>query len=911
MKLTTISFKKTIDIDNRVIHFLMNNQIPAEDYYNYLDCAGLRKLRKMVFLSYRRLEEIINLSGEELYELIKELTGAKEYEEKRNETETILEKTEIEQKRNDELLVEIRDKLELLRKNMREYEQFEKNTEEINSIQKIINERKLFDLEEKLEKITKKEAEERMAILLSEPKLEELLKENDEKVEIIKTAESYLEKCEKMKEKGLLGQSHFEAMTDDSMKSIDEKASLGKKIAEEIKLIENKIIELEKDKTVINQELSKLEMKAQHNKAISDLAAPQFHGKTGQNALEQKKKDFLQNEKNLHDKIEKLNSKINAIKEESMNFNTTIAENDGIHENNHEKLKAKTKELSELSKIIRPIIEEHNDIHFQTSSLEEKFIQIFDILMKDIGISKQRKNGIDIIHLINITRLFSTRNQGKFASIFIDLVSIRDSLKIPLESLYLYKLFAIVVEDEEGVEEIIRINKELKGGRISIKALSTIPVDQNSSMLINTSILQKENNETYENELHKKRVIFLRDWVNMKNIDPFENKYGFFENIYCNRLLTPKLNKYLESVHNSGLGIYESFMNFLEFSFRNSRSKQNNLDVSLLDKTEFGEFSETSINYLGRFQAKIESLIEKTIKKGAIVLTLEDGQKIASEKGFHCSTQEGEIVFSGGYLAKVGYQCASKNFLFLYDKIGTAFHNLKVVSDELVQILKKKIIVDKKKQELEKRINGCEIDKNRIETEGSMNDTDINFLKEQIFKRKINLAGLESEMEKKLMEVRLNKKNIEMIESVKESGGKNIEKLLKAESSNEMTFSEDLKKISGKLKKIDDEIAAYKHKHSMKLKNKELIILEAGNKNRKVIKIDVEKYNSGLKNENNHMKEKRIFIENEQKKYVEIQKVLKIKKDEIEVKRHQHATVLAQKENYQQRILELKIAIVN
>lgn len=93
LSLQSITFRKEITDDLKVNHYLAGLKVSPGEYYNILQCGGLGRLKKFCLLSHRRVEEIINLTGEEIYEAIKELTGAKIYEEKKEESVVVLEKT--------------------------------------------------------------------------------------------------------------------------------------------------------------------------------------------------------------------------------------------------------------------------------------------------------------------------------------------------------------------------------------------------------------------------------------------------------------------------------------------------------------------------------------------------------------------------------------------------------------------------------------------------------------------------------------------------------------------------------------------------------------------------------------------------------------------------------------------------
>ena len=68
-----------------------------------------------------------SLSGEKIYFMLKELTGAKIYEEKKVESIKILQKTNQEEKKAEDYLEDLESKIKLLKKNEKNFKVYEKD----------------------------------------------------------------------------------------------------------------------------------------------------------------------------------------------------------------------------------------------------------------------------------------------------------------------------------------------------------------------------------------------------------------------------------------------------------------------------------------------------------------------------------------------------------------------------------------------------------------------------------------------------------------------------------------------------------------------------------------------------------------------------------------------------------------
>lgn len=93
VKADEFTITKSMGPDRVVRHFIGSMPCGKDEYYHLLESGGIGRTKNYSFLNARLIEKIANLQGEELYEMLKDLTGAKVYESKKEESISILEKT--------------------------------------------------------------------------------------------------------------------------------------------------------------------------------------------------------------------------------------------------------------------------------------------------------------------------------------------------------------------------------------------------------------------------------------------------------------------------------------------------------------------------------------------------------------------------------------------------------------------------------------------------------------------------------------------------------------------------------------------------------------------------------------------------------------------------------------------------
>ena len=92
-KQNEIIIKKLINKENKVLYYINDILKSKDDYQNFLDMGRITKLQSYKFLSSRNVTNLAQLSGQDLFDIIKEFSGYKIYENKKKESLIILDKT--------------------------------------------------------------------------------------------------------------------------------------------------------------------------------------------------------------------------------------------------------------------------------------------------------------------------------------------------------------------------------------------------------------------------------------------------------------------------------------------------------------------------------------------------------------------------------------------------------------------------------------------------------------------------------------------------------------------------------------------------------------------------------------------------------------------------------------------------
>lgn len=88
----TLSVKKQVDSKLTVRHYINGKVVSAVEYGAVLESGGVGRSASFAFLSNKVVSRLADSNGEEIYELLKGLSGARIYDQKKEESIAILNK---------------------------------------------------------------------------------------------------------------------------------------------------------------------------------------------------------------------------------------------------------------------------------------------------------------------------------------------------------------------------------------------------------------------------------------------------------------------------------------------------------------------------------------------------------------------------------------------------------------------------------------------------------------------------------------------------------------------------------------------------------------------------------------------------------------------------------------------------
>ena len=88
----SITIRKSLQ-DKSYKYMINGKDINSASYYSFIECLGMSRTTSMNIVPQNQIKKIAMMSEEQLYELLKEIIGTKQYDEKKKESIIILDKT--------------------------------------------------------------------------------------------------------------------------------------------------------------------------------------------------------------------------------------------------------------------------------------------------------------------------------------------------------------------------------------------------------------------------------------------------------------------------------------------------------------------------------------------------------------------------------------------------------------------------------------------------------------------------------------------------------------------------------------------------------------------------------------------------------------------------------------------------
>jgi chromosome segregation ATPase len=816
------------------------------------------------------------------------------------------------------LLEELRGKLDMLHINKRDYEKFEKENKIIYSIKSLLYERKIEKFEDKFFAAEQQEEGHRLEVIQLEAEREGLEEDIEKLTQQIESAERRLEGVTNM----ISGEDEMvEDLFDETTRKGElfvEKRQKQIVVERELANVEVEISEIEERRVAAERALIELQnkkgllsSKAEFENIIqkgdsSDVLRPKIGVmKSMTEALKQKVA-------RLRNEVEELEAAIGEGRNES---ETLESQKKSFENKFNDLISQKKSSQSQITAAISKL----KDLHSKIKINEEQYVSHLDTFVKKAKMITGKKFNIDMIHLMAVINTFRKRHPGQFACFLIDFMNFRDKLAVAIEALYLPKLFSVVVENEEMAQEVVAINKELQGGRITVFPITTgfVPGRADQSMIHNTSASMIN-----ENDMESMQCVLLKNFIEFdaKGADALERCVTTLEKIvdFQSTEVTKVSENYLQSLFSvKGDLATSALSNFISSSVKMSgRTHRPRSQIIAEPSQAPSQLSNTVL--LTRHRPQAEDLIQNIFKKGALVANLDLATQISNEQKLNCATPEGEVVFAGGYMARLGGFESMRGALNIYVDIQNALFAMDSVQKDLEKFYAMKAEIDVVISMGEKDTRHIDSGIKETETAIKILSERMSAIKQANFVRTQDLFNIKNELMKKTSSIEGNEENIQMLDSM--LTGKGSEKMKKKlGTDNLVKISAQIEKQMAILSTLQKELNSKKSEYNEKFKlldrlaNFEGVDVTSMEMSRGFQMSRQPKPTRDQKKDkkgNPELKAIEDDIKKLEKRRSKIQNDLDSVRHRLENARNQHAIVSAHKENFQKLIRETNLKMV-
>lgn len=597
--------KKIITKENKIEYTLNDLKVKSVGFYNILKIGGLRQKHDMVYINRRKIQKLLTLSGVELYQVLRSMTGGKLYQERKRETIKILKKTDEETKRTASLLEELGRKVGTLKEGREQWEQYDLKDKKIETIKRLLYIRKETLYQKKLEDVEKK--------------IEELIVTEKQKTQEVRELEqSYQNK--KLKIEANKKEEERRIKQEKVLQAQDGLQNFNQIVKQEFESARKRRKAIHQDESKMIPELEKIER--------------EYQKKFGQKIELEKKLEeskVLQNTQMAETTQEKNQQKV-KLEKKRRELEKQIAEFDQSEEKLTQQKKKNRNAISELEELMEEQISQLEKAKNDNQKLKEDkyrlMLQENDIASrlqecknKSLAIKKNLKSfygGINMVSAVNILELArkpETKING-VVGILADIIQIQSEALFPIiESLYHDRIFTIIVENEKSANELIKLNKMSKGGKIHIAPLTWFANQKNNNNTSEASIL--EANQTMNRSMIKSgkesETVIISSLISLKET-------------HKNKEYSPSLEKYLKQFF-GGSAIVKS----LESAFEVARDRNFDCITQGLEIVYKGGYH-TKAGYRAKSKDTLKKFSEFQINKGKLSMNEELVEELAGKK---------------------------------------------------------------------------------------------------------------------------------------------------------------------------------------------------------------------------------------------------------------------------------------
>ena len=608
-----ISIMKLFDTKEGKEEIVINQKrLLKSDVQNLLEGAGFMKTNPYYIIQQGKINQILNCTDEEYFDIFCDAMGTKIYEEKKAESLKLLEENKSTRAKIEMQANEIQNHIDKLYEQCEDLKNYSKVELKRRGIEYFILNEQINDLEKNIGFLQEKHQADINQIKDVYQKQSLTKNEINQKLKEIEKLNEYLDSLHKKVSKfnkiiGQIESNKIQKESNLSTKNYDKK-------------------ETEKQLAIYQNELNNL--LAQKNYSIKELSNAKKGIEVLENDLIAQKKEFNELKgksnylliKNPKERKAYLVTELKNLKESK-----SVVDDSIININ-----KEISKEKEDIDDIISKMKSLENDINEQKSSLEninnnlaslkDKRRNYTNLIKKDmIDINEfsdqmtQLKNQMEQLSINfpnfeifkTVSTLKNMRIQG-FYGLVLDLIDANPKVRNAIDLILKDRLYTIIVDTMETAKRILDENKKINGPVINIIPLDFIELNGDD-----TADSEDEDSEwIMEDSQNNKSMIRRKDMTKTQ------------------------------------LAGAKSFLDFIKIN--DEFIKQN-----------------PTVN-----QKKLEKILDDYFGKCQIVKDYETGMKYAKIYHFTCVTSANEVIYGGGYLTHMGHFDYNKQRISLYSKLS-------------------------------------------------------------------------------------------------------------------------------------------------------------------------------------------------------------------------------------------------
>ena len=608
-----ISIMKLFDTKEGKEEIVINQKrLLKSDVQNLLEGAGFMKTNPYYIIQQGKINQILNCTDEEYFDIFCDAMGTKIYEEKKAESLKLLEENKSTRTKIEMQADEIQNHIDKLYEQCEDLKNYSKVELKRRGIEYFILNEQINDLEKNIGFLQEKHQADINQIKDVYQKQNLTKNEINQKLKEIEKLNEYLDSLHKKVSKfnkiiGQIESRKIQKESNLSTKNYDKK-------------------ETEKQLALYQNELN--DLLAQKNYAIKELSNAKKGIEILENDLINQKKEFnelkgksnyllIKNPKErkayLVTELKNLKESKNVVDDSIININKEIS-----------------KEKGDIDEIILRMKSIENDINDQKlsieninnnlASLKDKRRNYTNLIKKDmIDMNEfsdqmtQLKNQMEQLSINfpnfetfkTVSTLKNMRIQGLYGLV-LDLIDANPKVRNAIDLILKDRLYTIIVDTMETAKRILEENKKINGPVINI-----IPLE----------FVELNNEDTTDSEDEDS------EWI----VEDSQNNKSMIKR---------------KDMTKTQLAGAKSFLDFIKIN--DEFLKQN-----------------PTVN-----QKKLEKILNDYFGKCQIVKDYETGMKYAKIYHFTCVTSANEVIYGGGYLTHMGHFDYNKQRISLYSKLS-------------------------------------------------------------------------------------------------------------------------------------------------------------------------------------------------------------------------------------------------